>query len=169
MFFKSYKSAFISLFVVLLSVTVASIVYNVYWRTSDVIMDLSRQIIEEASKKIMDRTDFIFKSAEKYLYINRHLVTQRDIIRDQDEILALFWQQIRLTPEIVSIYTADSRGNFVQARVQPRSSTRVIDRRNESAVEQIVYREGSRLPPHRAYQRQCTLRFPRASLVPHYR
>ena len=141
MFFKSYKSAFISLFVVLLSVTVASIVYNVYWRTSDAIMDLSRQIIEEASKKIMDRTDFIFKSAEKYLYINKLLVTQRDIIRDQNEILALFWQQIRLTPEIVSIYTADSRGNFVQARVQPRSSTRVIDRRGETAVEQIVYRD----------------------------
>ena len=146
MFIKSYKSAFISLFVVLLFVTVASIVYNAYWRTSDAILDLSRQIIGEASQKIIDRTDFIFKSAEKYLYINKYLVTQRDIIQDQDEILALFRQQMRLTPEIVSIYAADSRGNFVQAQVLPRLTTRVIDRRSEVPTEQIIFQDQNHRP-----------------------
>ena len=146
MFLKSYKSAFISLFLVLLLVTVASIVYNAYWRTSDAILDLSRQIIAEASQKIIDRTDFIFTSAENYLYINRHLVAYRDIIQEQDNILTLFWQQLHLTPEIVSIYVADSWGNFVQARLLPRLSTRVIDRRNETWSEQIIYRDKNYQP-----------------------
>ena len=146
MFLKSYKSAFISLFLVLLLVTVASIVYNAYWRTSDAILELSRQIIAEASQRIIDRTDFIFTSAENYLYINRQLVTHQDIIQEQDKILALFWQQLHLTPEIVSIYAADSWGNFVQARLLPRLSTRVIDRRSARSTEQIIYRDQNYQP-----------------------
>ncbi len=146
MFIKSYKSAFILLFVVQLLVTVSAIVYNAYWRTSDAILDLSRQIIEEASEKIIDRTDFIFRTAAKYLHINKFLVTQRDIIQNQGELLALFWQQLRLTPEIGSIYAADVRGNFVQARKLPRFATRMIDRRGETSVEHIVYRDQNYRP-----------------------
>ena len=146
MYIKSHKSAFISLFVVLLTVTVASVVYNAYWRTSDALLDLAEQIIEEASTKIIDRIDSIFNAADQYLYINKYLVAQRDIIQDQDELLALFWQQMRLTPEIVSIYTGDVEGNFVQAREVPRLSTRVIDRRGRKPLEQIVYRDQNYRP-----------------------
>jgi hypothetical protein len=138
---KSYKSAFITLFVVLLVGTVSAVAVNAYRRASEVSLALSAETIAEISEKTVQRTVAIFEAAWADLEVNELVIGGRDILAHQEELLRLFWRQIHLTPQLLSLYVADHRGSFVQAREQPQLVTRVIDRTAERPREALVYRD----------------------------
>jgi adenylate cyclase len=138
---KSYKSAFVTLFVVLLVGTVSAVAVNAYRRASEVSLALSAETIAEISEKTVQRTVAIFEAAWTDLEVNELAVGGRDILAHQEELLRLFWRQIHLTPQLLSLYVADQRGSFVQAREQPQLVTRVIDRTAERPREALVYRD----------------------------
>lgn len=141
MLIRSYKSAFILLFVVLLVATVSSVAFNAYRRASQVTLELSASTIAEISDKTVQRTVDIFEAAWSWLEVNALVVGDGDVIARNGELLRLFWRQLELTPQILSIYVADAGGSFVQAREVPQLVTRVIDRRAAPPSERLVYRD----------------------------
>jgi hypothetical protein len=102
----SYGTAFILLFVVLLVVTVAAIAHNAYSRAAGAVLELSRKVIAETSEKIVDRTVNIFETARNQVSIDAAVVQGRDILGQSDVLLRLFWRQLDLTSEAISIYAA---------------------------------------------------------------
>jgi adenylate cyclase len=138
---KSYRSAFITLFVLLLVGTVSAVAANAYRRASEVSLALSAETIAQISEKTVQRTVAIFEAALSNLEVNDLIVGGRDILASQEELLRLFWRQLHLTPQLLSIYVADARGSFVQAREQPQLVTRVIDRASDPPREALVYRD----------------------------
>ena len=138
---RTYKSAFITLFVTLLLVTVASIVANSYLLTRRAALELSEKVIHEVSQRVIERTGNIFLTAEAYVQIDALIAGKGPILENRDELLKLFWRQIHLTPHHLSVFVADDQGNFVQSRKLPQLVTRVIDRRGGIPREDLVYRD----------------------------
>jgi adenylate cyclase len=143
---RSYKSAFILLFLVLLVVTVFAVAFNAYRRAAQVSLDLSARTLAEISDRAIQRTIDIFDAARADIEVDAVVSGTGDIIADQDELLRLFWKQAQLTPQILSIFVGDRRGSFVQARKLPQLVTRVIDRSGDVSGERLVYRDSGYRP-----------------------
>jgi len=131
MFIKSYRTALIVFFVMTLVFTVIGVLINTYTRTTQAMLTFSGSITHEIADKIIQRTTTLFHEAEIHLQVNSKVSVREshDIIAAQDQWLAIFWQQLQLSPYVTSLYIADAKGSFVQARRDPRLATRVIDRR----------------------------------------
>ncbi len=146
MLIRTYKSAFITLFVTLLLVTVASIVANSYLLTRRAALELSEKVIHEVSRRVIACSGNIFLTAEAYLQIDAVIAAENGILDNREELLELFWRQIHLTPHHLSVFVADDQGNFVQSRKLPQLVTRVIDRRSAFPREDLVYRDAAYRP-----------------------
>lgn len=139
---RSYKSAFILLFLVLLAITVISVATNAYRRAARVSLDLSVEILSEASDKLAARALDIFGDANDFLLMNRLAVGDADIVANRQTLFRVFETQLRLAPRLQSLYAADGNGSFVQVRRMPQLVTRVIDRSDADApVEHLIYRD----------------------------
>lgn len=141
MFIKSYKSVFILLFTVLLGLTVTSITYTGYSRATKATYELSGQVVQEVSYKVIQHANNIFHATLGYLEVNATVAVDEDPLAIHPKLWWLFWQQIHQTPQITSIYLADTQGNFVQVVGTPRMATRLIDRTGTVPIEQWIYRD----------------------------
>lgn len=144
MLIKSYRTALITLFVMTLVFTVIGVLINTYTRTTQAMLAFSGGVTHEIADKIIQRTTTLFHEAEIHLQVNSKvsLLEKQNIIAAQDQWLAVFWQQLQLSPYVASIYIADTKGNFVQARRDPRLATRVIDHRpDQQQNESWIYRD----------------------------
>jgi adenylate cyclase len=143
---RSYKSAFILLFLVLLVVTVFAVAFNAYRRAAEVSLELSARTLAEISEKAIQRTISIFDAARADLEVDAVVLGAGDIVSDQDELLRLFWRQTQLTPQILAVFVGDRQGSFVQARKLPQPVTRVIDRSTGAPRERLIYRDSDYRP-----------------------
>jgi adenylate cyclase len=142
----SYRSAFLLVFTALMVITVVSVSSNAYRRAADITLDLSSDIIGELSENIVNRTTGLFEAANAYLQSNAELFGGNEPEPSQARLLRLFWRQLVLQPELLSIYTADPDGTFLQVSLQPRPVTRVIERRDDKIADQLVYRDADYQP-----------------------
>jgi adenylate cyclase len=137
---RSYKSAFILVFTALMVVTVVSVGSNAYRRASQISLNLSADIIGEMSEKIIHRTVRIFEAAYSYLETNAILFEGREPALSREQVFRLFWRQLQLEPQLLSMYASDPAGNFLQVREQPQLVTRFIERSGDKPVEGLIYR-----------------------------
>ena len=139
---RSYKSAFLVVLTAMMVITVVSIGSNAYRRVAEISYSLSTDVISEMSDKIVNQTVDIFETAQLFLETNATLFyAGRDHIQNRDALFRLFWRQLQLQPELLSIYAASPVGNLVQVRMQPQRVTRYIKHSGEKAVEQLIYRD----------------------------
>jgi adenylate cyclase len=143
MFVPSYRSAFILLFLVLLTLTVAVVSINAYRRATGVSLDLSAAILTEMSEKVItcavalvERSRGLLESDAVAIQEGGGLLAQRELL------LALFARQLALVPQIQALYVADAHGNLVQMRRAPYPASRIIER---------VLSDGRRLPSPREW------------------
>ena len=138
---RSYKSAFVLLFLVLLVITVLSVALNAYRRAARVSLDLSVELLAEVSEKLVDRAVEVFDDADDFLVMNQLAIGDSGIIMGSETLAGVFATQLRLAPRLQSLYAADAQGSFVQVRRLPQLATRIIDRTDEDApVERLIYR-----------------------------
>lgn len=139
--FHSYKTAFMGLTVSLLLITVGSVVFNSYLNTRSAVLDLSSNIIGEIAEKVRDRVYSLTDDVAGFLEINSTLLRGHPQLPIADDaLLQVMWKQVHRLPHLVSIYAADSRGQFMQSRLLPRPATRVIERTAQGVSETWVYR-----------------------------
>ena len=139
---RSYKSAFIVVLAAMMVITVVSVGSNAYRRAAEISYSLSTDVISEMSDKIVNRTVGIFEATHLYLETNATLFyAGRDHIQHRESLYRLFWRQLQLQPELLSIYAASPAGNLVQVRMQPQRVTRYIQRSDDKTVEQLIYRD----------------------------
>ena len=143
---RSYRSAFILLFTVLLVLTTVAVGYNAYRRASAVSLGLSADIIDQMSEKVADRTVAILQAAYGYLEMNALVVPQHGLAADRDQVFRLFWRQLELSPQLLSIFAAEPSGGFLQVRDNPQLVTRYIDRSGTRPREQLIYRDQDYAP-----------------------
>ncbi|MBK5930029.1 cache domain-containing protein [Halochromatium salexigens] len=142
---RSYKVAFVALFVGLLVLTMFAVSVNTYRHATQVSLDFSADILSEMSAKVIGRTSAVFKVARDFAEINALMVAEQGL-SDHQTLFRLFGQQLALRPQLESIYVASPEGDFIQVRSSPQLVTRLIRRDpgdgEGSAVvsEHLVYR-----------------------------
>ena len=162
MLVRSYRSAFILLFTALLVLTTAAVAFNAYRRAAEVSLGLSEDIIDQMSDKVMERTLAIFEAAYADLEINAlwpgmasipgarsgpwEALAGRGLTAERDAVFRLFWKQLELEPQLLSLFAADPAGGFLLVRDRPQLVTRWIDRSGERPREQVIYRDRDYAP-----------------------
>ncbi len=163
MLIRSYRAAFVLLFTALLVLTTAAVAFNAYRRAAEVSLGLSADIIDQMSAKVMERTLAIFETAYADLEINAVLardgqyprgagsspseaVPDQGLTAERDAVFRLFWKQLQLEPQLLSIFAADPAGGFLLVRNRPQLVTRWIDRSGERPREQVIYRDQDYAP-----------------------
>lgn len=142
---RSYKVAFVALFVGLLVLTVFAVSVNTYRHATRVSLDLSADILSEMSAKVIAETSARFEAARDMAGINAFLVGEQGL-DDHQALFRLFGRQLALLPQLESIYVAGPDGDLIQVRSSPQWVTRLIRREAEqdgasgSATERLVYR-----------------------------
>ena len=148
---RSYKVAFVALFVGLLVLTVFAVSVNTYRHATRVSLDLSADILAELSAKVIAETSARFEVARDIAEINALLVREQGL-DDHQALFRLFGRQLSLLPEIESIYVAGPEGDFIQVRSAPQKVTRLIRRREQPdgraprAIERLIYRDADFAP-----------------------
>lgn len=148
---RSYKVAFVALFVGLLALTVFAVSVNTYRHATRVSLDLSADILSEMSAKVVAETSARFEAARDMVEINALLVGERGLADDQ-ALLRLFGRQLALLPQIESLYVAGPNGDFILASSSPQLVTRLIRREAaqgedpSQATERLVYRDARFAP-----------------------
>ena len=146
MLVRSYRSAFILLFTALLVLTTAAVAFNAYRRAAEVSLGLSEDIIDQMSEKVMERTLAIFEAAYADLEINALALAGRGLTAERDAVFRLFWKQLELKPQLLSLFAANPAGDFLLVRDRPQLVTRWIDRSGERPREQVIYRDRDYAP-----------------------
>ena len=140
----SYKSAVIVAFLSLSLVAIGAVLFNTHAGTSAAVMKLSSQIVQDLSAQVVQRATHAVDSIESYLYVNAEVAMDdtngTDIVANRDRLLRVFWQQLIHSQPVRAVYIADPVGNMVQVDQDPRLMTRVIDRTGSGNSEQLVYR-----------------------------
>jgi len=140
---RSYKVAFVSLFVGLLVLTIVAVSANGYSQATRVSLDLSADIVSEMSAKVVTRASALFEAARDLAEINAVVVGEHGL-DDERALLALFGKQLAVMPQMESVYVGGPDGDFIQVRASPQLASRVIRRSGETAdaepSELIVYR-----------------------------
>ncbi len=142
---RSYKVAFVALFVGLLALTVFAVSVNTYRHATRVSLDLSADILSEMSAKVVAETSARFEAARDMAEINALLVSERGL-EDYQALFRLFGRQLSLLPQLESIYVAGADGDFIQASSSPQWMTRLIRRQAEQdghaseVTERLIYR-----------------------------
>jgi adenylate cyclase len=142
----SYRSAFLLVFTALMVITVVSVSSNAYRRAADITLDLSSDILGELSENIINRTIELFDASNAYLQSNAELFTGPEGELPQERALRLFWRQLALQPQLMSIYKAGPGGVFLQVSRQPRPVTRVIVHSDNGVDDRLVYRDADYQP-----------------------
>lgn len=148
---RSYKVAFVALFVGLLVLTVFAVSVNTYRHATQVSLDLSADILAELSAKVIAETSARFEAARDIAEINALLVREQGL-DDHQALFRLFGRQLSLLPELESIYVAGPEGDFIQVRSVPQKVTRLIrrqgqpDGRASQAIERLIYRDADFAP-----------------------
>lgn len=137
---RGYQSAFVALFLVLLIITVTSVAANAYRRASQVSLDLSADIMAEMSARLVERTADIFTDARGDLDSNALVMQWEDVVVNRNELDWLFWTQLSRSPQLQSVYVADTDGSFLLVGKQPQIMTRLIDRAGTTPTELTIYR-----------------------------
>ena len=137
----SYKSAVITAFLMLSLAAVGGVLFNSHVGTSTAVMKLSSEIVQSLGERVVQRATHAVDTIESYLYINAEVAADSsDILADQGRLLRVFWQQVIHSPAVRAVYIADPNGNMVQVDQDPRLATRVVDRSQSGADEQLIYR-----------------------------
>ncbi|MBT4289968.1 MAG: hypothetical protein HOD92_21805, partial [Deltaproteobacteria bacterium] len=112
---RGFRFGILEIFVPLIIITVFIIVTNFYYRSSQALLSLSDQIVNELSQKVIERTINFLDPASTSALLTAHEVREFDTIKDEAELLDYMWQHIVHSPQIFSLYVADTYGNFIQA------------------------------------------------------
>ncbi len=148
---RSYKVAFVALFVGLLVLTVFAVSVNTYRHATRVSLDLSADILSEMSAKVVAETSARFEAARDIAEINALLVGERGL-EDHQALFRLFGRQLELLPQLESIYVASPDGDFIQVSSAPQSVTRLIRREaaqdggQKLTTERLIYRNSEFAP-----------------------
>ncbi|MBN1932070.1 MAG: hypothetical protein JW786_10735 [Desulfobacterales bacterium] len=137
----SLKVSILQIFTTLLLITVAVISYNFYDKSSEALLKLSDQVTKEVTDKVIERvTNYLDAPAIQIKAVSR-LVNNPNIMEIHREMWEYMWQQLMVMPHLQSIFLADTQGNYVQVRREPRLATRCIDRRIDPPVETWLFRD----------------------------
>ncbi len=145
---RSYKVAFVLLFVGLLVLTVLAVSFSTYRGATKVSLDFSADILSEMSAKVIAKTSSIFEAARGFTELNALLVAEQGL-SDHQSLFRIFGLQLSLLPQLESIYVAGPNGDFIQVRDSPQSVTRLIRRDAShgqgpaSATERLTYRNAA--------------------------
>lgn len=137
---RSFKIRIIQVFFLLILITVFGLSFLFYNRSTDIILDLTDDIVQEVTSKTIDRTtNYIGVPAAQTKALS-HMVTDANIINNHQEIWRFAWEQLLVFEQIQSMFVADMNGSYVQVRREPRFATRYIDRSIEEPIEKWWYR-----------------------------
>ncbi len=146
MLIRSYRLAFILLFMLFLAITVIGVASNAYRRATEASLELSGDVLTELSEKIVNRAGTIFTTAWSDLAMNTLVVGQHDIIEQYPALAELFGLQLALMPQLHAIHVSDTQGNLVMVRDEPQLLSRLIDRRGPVSKEATIYRAADFTP-----------------------
>ena len=140
MLIRSYRVAFIALFVGLLVATVIAVSANGYRRAADVALDLSADIVAEMSQRVRAQTSALFERSRDFAELAALAVSERGT-DEAEPLLRLFGRQLALLPALESVYVGTPQGELIQARDAPQLATRVLRRSADGgASERLIYR-----------------------------
>jgi adenylate cyclase len=146
---RSYKVAFVLLFVGLLVVTILAVSANGYSQATRVSLDLSADIVAEMSAKVITRTSALFEAARDLAEVNAVVVGEQGLA-DHRPLVQLFGRQLALVPELESVYVGGPSGDFIQVRASPQLLSRVLRRARArdsgAASDRLVYRDQAFAP-----------------------
>ncbi len=138
---RSFKIRILELFTVLILITIFGLSFLFYYRSTDIILDLTDNLVKEVTSKIIERTTNYVETPAAQTRALSHLVNDPNIMNVHEEIWRFAWEQLLVFEQIQSMFVADKNGSYVQVRREPRFATRYIDRSKESPIEKWWYRD----------------------------
>ncbi len=142
MFIKSYRTALLLLFTLLLVLTVISIMAYSYSRTSNTTLELSRQIMTSIAEETIARTANVLNDAENHVQVSSQVIhNHADVLAEQDKIFSVFWQQLMLNQHLITLFVADIHNNMLEVEREPRLLTRVWDYQKTPQQRLVTYRQ----------------------------
>lgn len=138
---SSFKIKIIQVFILLIFITIFGLSFLYYYRSTDIILDLSDQTAREISDKIVERTINYIEVPAVQTKTLSNLIGDQKIIPHHQEIWKYAWEQLLVFPQVQSIFVADFSGNYVQVRREPKFATRYIDRSMGTGKEKWLYRD----------------------------
>lgn len=107
-------------------------------------LDQSYKILEEKNYEITSNlADTILESlrkVESQLKVLSKITTDKNIIKDEEIISKIMWEQLQSDENIASIFLADEYGNFLQTRREPELAFRSINRMDKRDLDVWFYK-----------------------------
>ncbi len=145
----SFRLGITQVFVIAILAVAGAISFNFQMRISDMVLDLSDRITAISAQRIIDNTqNFLGVPASYTAILAEYLENtkkQRAIVENHEELWRLMWKPLLLTPQMQSLFVADTQGNYVQVRRDPEFVSRTIDRRQpeQGVFDYRVFRDAS--------------------------
>ncbi|MCP4158700.1 MAG: hypothetical protein GY760_01390 [Deltaproteobacteria bacterium] len=140
---KSYRLYILNLIALLLIITVVIVVANFYFRYTNSVLQLSNRIVKEVADKVITNANGFLKPVTTHVELTAKLIEDnnfKNIVNNQEFLLKYMWNENSISNQLLSIYIADNKGNFVQSMQKPKPATRVIDRNTKTITETWAYR-----------------------------
>ena len=137
----TFKIRLLQIFVTMIILQGAAIVFTFYQQTKNMALDLSSQITNEIVEKTEERVSSYLSVPASLTRTTSTIVNYDNIIDGHEDLWRYMWQPLIMTPQIESFFIADTRGSYVQVRRSPRLATRTIDRNIEPVLDRRFYRD----------------------------
>ncbi|MDD2698171.1 MAG: adenylate/guanylate cyclase domain-containing protein [Arcobacteraceae bacterium] len=129
----TFSLSFIFTFLLTLSFSII-IMYN-YYKTSSDIYSLSDTVNDEIRKSVIDKTVAKLDKIATHMKVLSKINPNSDILQNKESTLKIMWEQLFSDETIASIFIADGKSNFIQARRKPIYSTRIVEKYGDTRME----------------------------------
>ncbi len=134
------------LFTLLMATTVSLVTFTSYQRASDGVEEMGARLIEGVAGRISMLTAELGRRSSDSLDQLALTISEGDPIEEHQRLWQHLWSINHHSSFYDSVFVADTRGNFIQARSTPNLATRTNHFSAERPHEEWVIRDGSYQP-----------------------
>ena len=138
---RSFKVRILEIFTILILIIVFGMSFLFYYRSTEIILDLSENLAREVTSKVIERTTNYVGTPATQTRALSNMVTDADIMNIHEDLWKFAWEQLLVFPQVQSMFIADAHGSYVQVRREPKFATRYIDRSKKEPIEKWLYRD----------------------------
>ncbi len=125
----------------LMIITLAAVAGSFYYKARKIVLESSNNVTRQLTDKIINRTTAYLNAPALQSKVISQLVNSPNIMSNHEQLWRFMWEQMSVLPQVQSIFVADTLGNYVQVRRDPRLATRYIDRTVDTPIEKWIYRD----------------------------
>ncbi|MBN2965459.1 amino acid ABC transporter [Sulfurospirillum sp. T05] len=137
----TFTFGLLSLFVGLASFLSLSLIGHNYKQSTKNAYAMIQKRNANARQNVIDSLNTYLKNTSATLSVLTHALEEKPLFYANDVFMRTLWEMLLSNDKIASIYLADTLGNFVQARRDPRLALRVINLNEENPNDRWLLKD----------------------------